>query len=187
LFDWALANGCPTQVSTCVAFAGSGDLQALQWAKTKGCEWDEAAVAAAAARGGHPLILKWLYATVAIPDLRILRQILMEGIWAEQFDVIKWVCSLRCATPWPALSLMWAAENGRLDMMKWMCEQSPPPKWMSNVITAAVDVGRVDIVKWARENGCPIDGWARKLASRRPEMLALMNEYGAPAVPDLGG
>ena len=54
--QWARANGCEWDACTCSEAAGGGHLEVLQWARANGCEWN-ASTCSEAARGGHLEVL----------------------------------------------------------------------------------------------------------------------------------
>ena len=41
VLQWARANGCPWDETTCSRAAGGGHLEMLQWARADGCPWDD--------------------------------------------------------------------------------------------------------------------------------------------------
>ena len=40
MLQWARANGCDWDWSTCSVAAEGGHIAVLQWARANGCEWD---------------------------------------------------------------------------------------------------------------------------------------------------
>ena len=40
MLQWARANGCTWNASTCSEAACGGHLEVLQWARANGCPWD---------------------------------------------------------------------------------------------------------------------------------------------------
>jgi hypothetical protein len=60
LETWAQEEGMAWQSQeVCIAAAEGGSLEALRWARQRGCRWG-VATTAAAAMGGHLECLKWL-------------------------------------------------------------------------------------------------------------------------------
>lgn len=54
VLQWARANGCPWNVSTCSGAANGGHLEVLRWARANDCPCDDLTCAFAfAALGGH--------------------------------------------------------------------------------------------------------------------------------------
>ena len=41
VLDWARDRGCPWDEETCASAAEGGHLDVLRWARAKGCPWDE--------------------------------------------------------------------------------------------------------------------------------------------------
>jgi len=57
--QWLRENGCDWDAGTCAVAALNGHLSILQWARDNGCEWNEKTCAAAACNG-HLSILQWV-------------------------------------------------------------------------------------------------------------------------------
>ena len=55
MLQWARANGCGWDWTTCSFAALGGHLEVLQWAKTNGCPWDKGVVLAHLGRLGDPV------------------------------------------------------------------------------------------------------------------------------------
>ena len=51
LLQWARARGCPWDEGTCSNAAGAGHLEVLKWAREKGCPWHERTCSDAACDG----------------------------------------------------------------------------------------------------------------------------------------
>ena len=56
--EWARSNGCEWDKDTCSCAAGGGHLRVLQWARQNGCDWDWC-TCSSAAQGGHLEVLQW--------------------------------------------------------------------------------------------------------------------------------
>jgi hypothetical protein len=56
--QWLRQRGCAWDACTCSAAARGGHLAVLQWARANGCAWD-AGTCTEAARGGHLAVLQW--------------------------------------------------------------------------------------------------------------------------------
>ena len=56
--QWIRAHGGDWDERTCSGAAGAGDLAVLQWARANGCPWDEETCSKAVA-GGHLVVLQW--------------------------------------------------------------------------------------------------------------------------------
>jgi hypothetical protein len=67
LLQWARANGCPWDESTCAKAAEGGQLEVLRWARANGCPWD-ASTCMWAAEGGHLEVLQWARANGCVWD-----------------------------------------------------------------------------------------------------------------------
>jgi hypothetical protein len=60
--QWLRSRGCYWNARTCSSAAGGGHLAVLQWARANGCDWD-ADTLAAAEEGGHLDVLQWVVAS----------------------------------------------------------------------------------------------------------------------------
>jgi hypothetical protein len=58
VLQWARNNGCHWDKYTCANAACNGHLATLQWARNNGCDWDEY-TCGYAAQNGHLHILQW--------------------------------------------------------------------------------------------------------------------------------
>ena len=58
VLDWARDRGCPWDEETCASAAEGGHLDVLRWARAKGCPWDEQTVDMAE-EYGHEEIAAW--------------------------------------------------------------------------------------------------------------------------------
>jgi hypothetical protein len=56
--QWMRKNGCQWDVLTCAYAAEGGHLEVLQWARENGCDWDWSTCTYAAG-GGHLEVLQW--------------------------------------------------------------------------------------------------------------------------------
>jgi hypothetical protein len=59
--QWARTNGCPWNEETCAQAASNGHLDVLQWARANDCPWDEQTCNLAAAYG-HDDVYDWAHA-----------------------------------------------------------------------------------------------------------------------------
>ena len=62
LLQWAHANGCPWDESTCMWAARTGRLKVLQWARANGCPWDESICRLEASQNRHLKVVEWIVA-----------------------------------------------------------------------------------------------------------------------------
>ena len=92
VLQWARARGCPWDERTCACAAWNGHLEVLQWARAHGCPWDED-TCAWAAENGH-------------------------------LEVLQWARAHGC--PWDERTCEKAAENGHLEVLQWAQEQGCP-------------------------------------------------------------
>ncbi len=77
LLQWAHANGCKWNGTTCSYDAQGGHLKVLKWARENGCEWDVDMCASA----GHLEVLKWARANGCAWDTRTCMFAAREGTW----------------------------------------------------------------------------------------------------------
>ena len=121
--QWARANGCEWDSRTCAWAAYGGHLGVLQWAREHGCEWDSH-TCDLAAQQGHLEVIQWARANGCEWD---------DGVCAE------------------------AARGGHLGVIQWARKNGC--EWDYDACTAAAEGGHLGVLQWARENGCP---WNRK-------------------------
>jgi hypothetical protein len=91
VLQWAFTNGCPWGEETCVWAAERGHLEVLQWARTNGCPWDKLACVNAA-KGGHLDVLQWARANGCPWDKRTC----MSAAWAGHLEVLQWARANGC-------------------------------------------------------------------------------------------
>lgn len=58
VMQWLRSRGCPWDESACSAAAGNGHLEMLQWLREHKCPWDSQTTLAAA-KGGHLGVIQW--------------------------------------------------------------------------------------------------------------------------------
>ncbi|KAG5176403.1 hypothetical protein JKP88DRAFT_351103 [Tribonema minus] len=61
VLQWARANGCPWDKSTCTLAASGGHLETLQWARVNGCPWDSETLETARFSKRHEVV-RWALA-----------------------------------------------------------------------------------------------------------------------------
>ena len=75
----------------CASASRGGQLEALQWLRAYGCDWD-ANTCSRAARGGHLAVLQWLRANGCEWNA--------DTLWAAEekchHDVADWACANGC-------------------------------------------------------------------------------------------
>jgi hypothetical protein len=116
--QWARENGCEWDWRTCVDAAEYGHLAVLQWARKNGCPWG-ADICAYAARGGHLAILQW---------------------------------ARENGCEWNSMTCAYAARGGHLSVLQWARENGC--EWGAWTCTDAAMGGHLAVLQWARENGC---------------------------------
>jgi hypothetical protein len=86
LLQWAHANGCPWDPSTCANAARGGHLDVLQWARNNGCPWNEASTCANAALVGHLGLLQWARAN----GCPWKETTCAKAAWGGHLEVLQW-------------------------------------------------------------------------------------------------
>ena len=84
VLQWLRANGCDWSAGTCTAAARGGHLAVLQWARANGCDWNPNACRVAA-KGGHLATLKWLRANGCDWDRAACLKVVPEGSETRQW------------------------------------------------------------------------------------------------------
>ena len=74
MLQWARAKGCPWDESTCLGAAMNGHLAVLQWARAQGCPWDERTCAFAM---HHPMLWPLVHEEFAGTTLEKINKLLI--------------------------------------------------------------------------------------------------------------
>lgn len=155
--EWAGENGGlqiaqpinPTAVCTWAAEHGS--LEALQWLRYHGFEWDEH-TCSAAARRGDLAILKWLRqagcafsapnaasAAASVGNIQALRWLLTESEYPP---------SHKSASKAAAVA---AAGAGRLEVLEWLLQNGSTDSWEEKRLCEAAALhGKLEVLLWLR-------------------------------------
>lgn len=148
--NWLLDQGCPHQPTLCTAAADAGQLAILQTLRTRGLHWD-AATPAAAARGGHTHVIEWLRAQV--PPCPWDADVCFEAACAGQLPTLQYLRTLQPPAPWCGASCLAAALQGDLNVLVWLRQQQPPCPWACGITAAAS--GKPEVLAWLQEQGAP--------------------------------
>ena len=171
--------------NTSQRLAAVGALEALQWARTKGCEWD-CSTCNSAAQGGHLEVLKWAKANgcpfglsgdtcyrVALGGyLEVLKWAWANGCRqtsTTSFDPYYNVCSAAAlqghletlqwarakGCRWDASTCYNAALGGHLEVLQWA--RANGCEWNATTCNSAAGAGHLRVLQWARSNGCEWD------------------------------
>mmetsp|Transcript_10481 Transcript_10481/g.20934 ORF Transcript_10481/g.20934 Transcript_10481/m.20934 type:complete len:491 (+) Transcript_10481:160-1632(+) len=120
--EWARRKGCPWDEGTCREAARRGRLKLLQALRHGGCEWDPS-TCRGAAEGGHLEVLKWVRAAGCGWDEGTCAGAARNG----HFGVLVWARGEGC--PWDWSTCREAAGNGHLKIFKWATEQGCHWDW----------------------------------------------------------
>ena len=90
--QWAREKGCPWNERVCAGAAGGGLLEVLRWARDNGCPWNEW-TCSRAAQAGH-------------------------------LHVLQWARKNEC--PWDEATCVYAAAGGHLQVLQWAHENECP-------------------------------------------------------------
>ena len=100
------------QRQMCASAARGGQLQALQWLRDHGCDWD-AWTCSSAAHGGHLAVLQWARANGCFWNKLTCSFAARNGHLA----VLQWARANGC--DWNASTCTAAAEGGHLAVLQW--------------------------------------------------------------------
>ncbi|KAF6252373.1 hypothetical protein COO60DRAFT_528924 [Scenedesmus sp. NREL 46B-D3] len=138
------------------ARASAGDLEAIAWLRSSGCEWTSSAATAAAA-GGHLQLLK--YMTAQLPPCPINAGACAEAAAAQghlpvlEFLLQQHMCSYFdigvCAEA--------AARSGNLNIVVWLAEQRPAAVADTGVCAEAAAAGQLEVLRFLQGRNCPIN------------------------------
>mmetsp|Transcript_25772 Transcript_25772/g.64857 ORF Transcript_25772/g.64857 Transcript_25772/m.64857 type:complete len:186 (+) Transcript_25772:1023-1580(+) len=93
VLQWARAQDCPSDESTCVGAAVGGHLELLQWLLEQGFPWDEE-TCSYAARGNHVAVLQWARAQDCPSD----ESTCVGAAVGGHLELLQWLLEQGC--PW---------------------------------------------------------------------------------------
>jgi len=148
--------------------AHEGHFEILQWARARGCPWDEW-TCAMAAKKGHFEILRWLRGQdPPCPwDEETCQWIAYHG----RLDILKWAREQDPPCPWCETTCAYAANQTHFEVLKWARLQGCP--WDTEVVFFLAYRQAWAMLQWALEHGAPVHYGADPP----------LNEDGAPLVP----
>lgn len=142
--QWARSKGLEWNEKTCEYAAIGAHLELLQWARANGCPWDLWACVGAA-RGGHLEVLKWLVANGCPWDHRTCEAAAERGY----LEVLQWAVANGCECTMQVCCA--AAEFGHVHVLQWLMNSDCP--WDSNLVcNFAARYNRINVLEWARAN-----------------------------------
>ena len=106
-------HGCPWNWRTCAAAARGGHLEALLWAKTRGCGFPWDVICAFAAVGGSLPVLQWARRNGCPWDAECAAAAAEGG----HLEVLKWAVANGC--PWDADTVAAAEKNNHEHVLAW--------------------------------------------------------------------
>jgi hypothetical protein len=158
---WLHKQGFKLGAMACAGAAEAGNLQLLQWLRSRGAHWSAEELTQAAATGGSVAVLQFLYSTAVEQwsAATLTRMLHAAGAGAGgQLAAAQWLHSIGAPLPtrlwytqcWPRLcTLRWAIESGAT----WW--DATPLRWFR--CGRLRDVVDADAWQWAHEHGCPCD------------------------------
>jgi hypothetical protein len=160
--------------SLCASAARGGHLEALQWLRDRGCQWDSWTCAAEAARGGHLAVLQWARASGCAWDARACEAAARSGHLA----VLQWLRANGC--DWDASTCSVAARGGHLAVLQWA--RANGCDWDASTCSVAARGGHLAVLQWARANGCDWNAFTYRMvqASGNAAMLEWARANGCP-------
>eukprot|EP00611_Tribonema_gayanum_P002320 TRINITY_DN116_c0_g1_i1.p1 TRINITY_DN116_c0_g1~~TRINITY_DN116_c0_g1_i1.p1 ORF type:complete len:380 (-),score=26.06 TRINITY_DN116_c0_g1_i1:93-1232(-) len=161
----------------CNAAAGRGDLEMLQWARSKGCYLHHF-TGAAAARGGHLEVLQWAHANGCPSDAGTCAAAASGG----HLEVLRWLHDVRCE--WDQSTCDCAADGGHLGTLQYAARRGCP--WTRWTCYNAAYRGHLQLLHWAHAHGCPCDTGTCSWAVRGGHLHVLqwLHEVGCPCNED---
>ena len=154
----AASNGCLSCVQrlraltqnwgrTCERAAEKGNLDIIEWARSKGCPWSSD-TCGYAAKDGNLELLKWLWARRCPWSATTCFYAAKFG----HFELLKWAREHGCELGADACA--GAAENGHLAILQWL--RTEGAEWDTRTVGAAVKNRHLDVLHWAVLHGCPV-------------------------------
>ena len=239
LMQWAYDNGCSVQAAdgltdswvihqalnaghpihdlegiwedrTCCLAAGSGSLEALQWAHAHEFRCDNEFALGSAAAGGHLEVMQWLRAQD--PQGPWDNMICSRAATGGHLAALQWLCAQDPPCPWDTNTCTEAAAGGHLEVLQWAHERGAPrranlwhvaekhlnvlqwlraigdPKSMNMdfIYYHAAKSGRLDIMQWLRQAWDPPVPWGDRpaqlyrAARDHPAIVQWLRENGCP-------
>lgn len=132
----------------CNGAARNGHLEVLQWARDNEFSWDSR-TCAVAARNGHLKVLQWARGKSCDWDSKTCRNAAAFG----HLEVLQWARKRGCN--WNSATCHRAAQNGHLEVLQWARQNGCD--WDSYTCSRAAQNGHLEVLQWARQNGCPWD------------------------------
>lgn len=172
---WAIRIGCPS-ARVCREAAGTGRLDVLRWAWSRGMRAVRA-IPEAAARGGHLATLEWLHARKCTSE-----NVCLEAAAAGHIHVLEWARDHEHT--WRRDFSSAAARNGHVGVLQWI--RANGLTWDCVIYEAAAAGGRVNVLSWLASEGyvehCALTNNVCENAARGPHLEALKwaREHGYP-------
>lgn len=160
LSKWLLDRASEKSCRKCVPTAAQwGDLDILQWLRSKNCSWSDACLAAA--DGGHLHVLQWLRAQE--PPCPWGKKVCQTAAKRGHYEVLKWLRAQEPACPWERKVCCIVAKKGNLTMLQWLRAQEPPCPWDETIFETS---SCKDVIGWALLHGCPAPARLEKLRTQ---------------------
>ena len=151
ILDWELETDAPPptvhhvtrDVGYCETAASDGHLEALQWLRANGFEWDWR-TCREAVFNGHIEILKWAVNNGCPKNEPCCSAAAHTG----NLECLKWLRNNGC--PWNSLVCAYAAESGHLNVLQWAIENKCP--YDKNIFEKAFNRGHIHIYEWGKKH-----------------------------------
>jgi hypothetical protein len=137
-------------IQVCTEAVRQGNLEALQWAHSNGCPWEEADCVRYAAERNHLHVLKWL---VLKAGCHLPENTCLLAAKNGNLEMLQWARGQGC--PWDEETCAAAARRGHLELLQWARSEGCP--WGPGTCSEAAYGGHFDVLKWAHSQGCPWD------------------------------
>ncbi|KAJ1628800.1 hypothetical protein T492DRAFT_908154 [Pavlovales sp. CCMP2436] len=166
---WLRSRGCQWASSTCADAANGEHYEVLRYAHEHGCPWDQNTCRSAAA-GGHLEVLRYAHEHGCPWD----SDTFSTAAAGRHLEMLQYLHEHGC--PWDSSICNHAAGRGHIEVLRYLHEHGYP--WGSDTCYGAALGGHLEVLRYAHEQGCPWDAltWQRG----NLDMLRYAHEHGCP-------
>ncbi|GFH53190.1 hypothetical protein CTEN210_09666 [Chaetoceros tenuissimus] len=181
VYKWLHQNNVPwDEEDTCSDIASKGNLDALIYARTHGCPWNQWVIYSAVGNADFEMVKYCLENDCPIGD----NDLCCESLCNSDVDYEKSLKVLKLLRkfniPWNEKTCESAAQFGNIEALKWARNEGCP--WDERTFGIAIKFNEMKIVQYCIDNGCPSSQGLYQSAVRCEDpipMLKLLhcNEY----------
>lgn len=152
--EWLRHHGFDWDERTCSAAARRGDLEMLKWLRQAECAFSAQNAASAAASGGNVEVLQWVLKMIECPQtlMRARKAASVAGAAAGRLELLQWLLQNgSTGTREEECVCEAAALHGRLDVLLWLRHEKEFTWIGRNVTSAALEGGHLEVLQYLIE------------------------------------